>query len=296
MLRILRSCVLTALLFVTFAALADFHEFRIEQIFSNADGTVQFVVMHNIGGNGEGFWLGHTLTSSDGVSPTKVFPFPSNLPSQTTAGRRVLIATPGFAALGLVTPDYIIPNGFLPLTNGVVNYAGVDQVPPVQVPQMRYAALPTDGRAIDHGGNPIPNVATNFAGASASVQAAPATPGGPPVALVPEKGLWWNPAEDGTGYNFDIKHGVLVMSMFTYESSGHSEWYVASGPLTDNGTTFNSTLDNYRNGQCLSCAFTGKPTANVGAGGNISITFTSPTSAVVTLPGGRVSPIQPQVF
>ena len=232
MLRILRSCVLTALLFVTFAALADFHEFRIEQIFSNADGTVQFVVMHNIGGNGEGFWLGHTLTSSDGVSPTKVFPFPSNLPSQTTAGRRVLIATPGFAALGLVTPDYIIPNGFLPLTNGVVNYAGVDQVPPVQVPQMRYAALPTDGRAIDHGGNPIPNVATNFAGASASVQAAPATPGGPPVALVPEKGLWWNPAEDGTGYNFDIKHGVLVMSMFTYESSGDSEWYVAAGPLT----------------------------------------------------------------
>jgi len=296
MLRILRSCVLTALLFVTFAALADFHEFRIEQIFSNADGTVQFVVMHNIGGNGEGFWLGHTLTSSDGVSPTKVFPFPSNLPSQTTAGRRVLIATPGFAALGLVTPDYIIPNGFLPLTNGVVNYAGVDQVPPVQVPQMRYAALPTDGRAIDHGGNPIPNVATNFAGASASVQAAPATPGGPPVALVPEKGLWWNPAEDGTGYNFDIKHGVLVMSMFTYESGGHSEWYVAAGPLTDNGTKFNSTLDNYRNGQCLACAFTGKPTANVGAGGNISITFTSTTSAVVTLPGGRVSPIQPQVF
>ena len=289
MLRILRSCVLTALLFVTFAVRADFHEFRIEQIFSNADGTVQFVVMHNIGGDGEGFWAGQTLTSSDGMSPTKVFTFPSNLPSQTTAGRRVLIATQGFAALGLVTPNYIIPNGFLPLTNGIVNYAGVDQVP--------YAALPTDGtNAINHSGNPIQNVATNFAGASASVQAAPATPGGPPVALVPEKGLWWNPAEDGTGYNFDIKHGVLVMSMFTYEAGGHSEWYVAAGPLTDNGTKFNSTLDNYRNGQCLTCPFTGKPTANVGAGGNISITFTSSTSAIITLPGGRVSPIQPQVF
>src|SRR6186997_348513 len=162
MLRILRSCILTALLFTTYSAFASFHDFRIEQIYSNADGTVQFVVMHEaFGANGEGFWAGQTLTSA-AASGNKSFMFPSNLPSQTTAGRRVLIATQGFAALGLVTPDYIIPNGFLPLTNGVVNYAGVDQVPPVQVPQMRYAALPTDGRAIDHGGNPIPNVATNF--------------------------------------------------------------------------------------------------------------------------------------
>ena len=86
------------------------------------------------------------------------------------------------------------------------------------------------------------------------------------------------------------------MSMFTYEAGGHSEWYVAAGPLTDNGTKFTSTLDKYRNGQCLTCAFTGKPTPSVGAGGTISITFTSSTSAIITLPGGRVSPIQPQVF
>jgi len=278
-----------ALALVATSATASFHSFAIEQIYSNADGTVQFVVMHEaFGANGEGSWAGQTLTSA-AASGNKSFMFPSNLPSQTTAGRRVLIATQGFAALGLVTSDFTIPNGFIPMAGTVTYASGVDHV--------TYVALPTDGtNAIDHGGNPIQNVATNFAGASASVQAAPATPGGPPVALVPEKGLWWNPAEDGTGYNFDIKHGVLVMSMFTYEAGGHSEWYVAAGPLTDNGTKFNSTLDNYRNGQCLSCAFTGKPTANVGAGGNISITFTSPTSAVVTLPGGRVSPIQPQVF
>ena len=31
-------------------------------------------------------------------------------------------------ALGLVTPDYVIPNGFLPTAGGTVNYADVDQV------------------------------------------------------------------------------------------------------------------------------------------------------------------------
>jgi len=287
MFRILRSCFLAALLFTTSAAFASFHDFQIEQIYSNADGTVQFVVMHEaFGANGEGFWAGQSLTSSDGMSPVKVFPFPSNLPNQTTGGKRVLIATSGFAALGLVTPDFTIPSGFIPLAGTVTYASGVDHV--------TYAVLPTDGaNAIDHRGNRIQNLATNFAGASASVQAAPAPPA---AALVPEKGLWWNPDEGGTGYNFDVKHGVLVMSMFTYEAGGHSEWYVAAGPLTDNGTKFTSTLDNYRNGQCLACPFTGPPTAFVGAGGNVSITFTSPTSATITLPGGRVSPIQPQVF
>ena len=108
MLRILRSCVLTALVFATSAALASFHTFRIEQIYSNADGTVQFVVMREaFSTNGEHLWANQSLTSSDGTT-TKVLTFMSNLPSPSTAGRRVLIATPGFAALGLVTPNYTI--------------------------------------------------------------------------------------------------------------------------------------------------------------------------------------------
>ena len=85
------------------------------------------------------------------------------------------------------------------------------------------------------------------------------------------------------------------MSMFTYEAGGHSEWYVAAGPLTENGTKFTGTLDKYRGGQCLACAYTGRP-ALAGNDGTVSITFTSPTSAIITLPGNRVSPIQPQAF
>ena len=288
MLRMLRSCALISLLLTTSAASASFHLFRIEQIYSNADGTIQFIVLHeSFGMNGEDAWSGQTLTSSGGGS-NKSITFSTNLPSSSTAGRRVLIATPGFAALGLVTPNYTIPNGFLPLANGTLNYAGVDQV--------TYATLPTNGNAIDRSGTPIANLATNFAGTAASVPATQ-TPAPTDAIVTPEKGLWWDPAEDGTGYQFDVKHGVLVMTMYTYEAGGHSEWYLAAGSLVSNGaaTTFTSTLDKYRGGQCVSCPHTGRPTLAPNDG-SITITFTSSTSATVNLPGNSVSHIQPQVF
>jgi hypothetical protein len=281
MIRPLRTCLVLILLFAASTASASFHLFRIEQIYSNADRSLQFVVMHeSTGSNGENFWAGQRLTSSDGAV-TNVFTFPSNLPSGITAGRRVLIATAGFAALGLVTPDYVVPNGFLPTVGGTLDFAGVDAV--------TYGSLPVDGvSAIDRTGAIVPNVATNFAGASASVR--PVT-----AAFTPAVGLWWNPDESGTGYNLDTKHGVLVVTMFTYEATGHSEWYLAAGPLTDNGTKFSATLDKYRGGQCASCPYTGRPTL-AGSDGNISITFTSATSAVVSLPNSRTTVIRPQDF
>ncbi len=104
----------------------------------------------------------------------------NNLPSGSTNGKHILVATQGFADLNLVKPDYIVPNGFFPLANGTVNYAGADQ--------WSIGTLPTDGvTALFANGMTGPNVATNFAGASASVTAA-----APPV--VNYQGLWWNPA------------------------------------------------------------------------------------------------------
>jgi hypothetical protein len=167
------------LLFLLFAhaAWAEFHTFQIEEVFSNADGTLQYVVLHEaLGMNGESFLAGHTLTSTSGGT-TNTLVFPTNLPgggcsyygctSSPTADARVLIATQGFAALGLVTPDYVIPNGFLALTNGTINYAGVDQV--------TYMTLPTDGTsAINRNGGMLQNLATNFNGQTGSVSAAPA--------------------------------------------------------------------------------------------------------------------------
>jgi virginiamycin B lyase len=112
------------------------------------------------------------------------------------------------------------------------------------------------------------------------------------AAIAPQAGLWWNPAESGTGYSLDYKHGVLVVTVYSYTVSGSPIWYLASGPVTNN--TFTSTLDKYQNGQCISCAYQ-PPTIN-GNDGTISITFTSSTSAMMTLPGGRNFQIVPEDF
>jgi len=245
----LRSCLAMILLLVASAASAAFHLFRIEQLYSNADGTVQFVVMHQEpAANGENFWAGNALTSTHG-SGTKVFTFLANLPGSATSGRRVLVATPGFAALGLVTPDYVMPSGFLPTDGGTVNYAGVDQV--------TYSSLPTDGvTAINRNGTMIPNVATNFAGASASV---PATV--PPSTLDLDQhgltGSWYEPATSGQGVEVEIfpdlagpGTGVVQVSWFTFDANAaggpeRQRWYTLGGNAASGAAS--ATLAIYQN-------------------------------------------------
>ncbi len=151
-----------ALLVSAATAQASFHLWELNEIYSNADGTVQFIELIT-GASGEQFLAGHAITSSQGAT-THSFTFPSNLPGDT-AGKTFLIGTTGFAALGVVTPDYIVPNGFLFTTNGSVNYAFVDNV--------SWTALPVDGvMSIDRFGARAINSPKNFAGAAGSVSAA----------------------------------------------------------------------------------------------------------------------------
>jgi hypothetical protein len=148
------------------AARANHHSFVIDSIYSNADGAVQYVVLRETQGvPAQNVWAGNTFTSTR-AGVTKTFPFPANLPANTTSNKRVLLATQGFAALNLVAPDYVLPSQFLATDGGTLNYAGVDQV--------TYAALPTDGvNAISGAGAIVPNVAINFAGAAAVVPPLP---------------------------------------------------------------------------------------------------------------------------
>jgi uncharacterized protein DUF5648 len=174
--RLLRWSFAPLLALFAAAATAEFHTFQIEELYSNADGTVQFVVLHESKGmDGESFLTGIPLINTSAGGP-QTYLFPKDLPGGgemcggyyymcppvPTANKRVLIATAGFAALGLVKADYIIPNGFLSTAGGILNYGGVD----VWV----YGALPTDGvMALTRSGTTGQNLATNFAGATASV-------------------------------------------------------------------------------------------------------------------------------
>ncbi|MBS0484934.1 MAG: calcium-binding protein, partial [Proteobacteria bacterium] len=100
-----------------------FHIFHINEVYSNAAGTVQFIEFKG-DGNDQDEWAGRTITSSDGVT-THTFNIPTNLPSAATLNKTVLVASQGFADLGIVTPDYIVPNGFLFTGAGTVNFPGM---------------------------------------------------------------------------------------------------------------------------------------------------------------------------
>ncbi len=118
---------------------------------------------------------------------------------------------------------------------------------------------------------------------TASVSIAPAA-----GAFMPVPGVWWDPNQSGSGYGLDYQNGVLIVQVYSYLAGGAAQWYLGAGNVTNN--VFQGTLDKYTGGQCVSCAY--KAPALVGNDGNITITFTSPTTADVALPGGGTAHIQ----
>ena len=59
------AAVLTFCIAIIAPAHAAFHLFRFDQVYSNADGTIQYVVLREItGSDGEGFWAGQALRAT----------------------------------------------------------------------------------------------------------------------------------------------------------------------------------------------------------------------------------------
>ncbi len=116
-------------------ALATFHFWEIREIYSNADGTVQYIELFT-GVNSQQFTTGTTIRASQGAS-TNAFVFPGPTPSPT-AGHHLLLATADFASLpGAVTPDFTLADGFLFRSDGIVEF--------VLASRLIYDCLPTDG-------------------------------------------------------------------------------------------------------------------------------------------------------
>jgi len=229
---------------------AAFHLFRIDQVYSSADSTVQYVVLReSTGSNGENFWAGQRLETTSTGGAKQQFVFPSNLPSSSTASRRVLVATASFAALHLVTPDYTVPDGFIPRGGGKVEYAGgVDEVD--------FPALPTDGAtAFDRNNQPVAATPTNFAGATATLTAtAPPPAGSPDLNQHGLTGSWFESATSGQGIEIEVfpnltGPGVSLVqgAWFTFDSApaggvDRERWYTFNGPGQSGGANVPVTI------------------------------------------------------
>jgi len=257
-------------------ARAEFHLFRIDQVFSNADGTIQYVVMREISGsNGEGFWRNKTLETTSLTGAKQEISFPSDLPSQVTASRKVLIATSGFAALNLVTPDFTIPSGFIPVAGGKLDYAN-------STDEITFGALPTDGAtAITRNGTPVAATPTNFAGVTATLNLGPPAGGAPDLNQHGLTGSWFEPATSGQGIELEFFPNLVAPgtafvqgAWFTFDAAppgdaDRQRWYTFSGNAQSGAASVAVTI--FRN---VGGNFDAPPMTTASAIGSGTLAFT----------------------
>jgi len=120
------------------SAHAAFHLWVIQELFTNLDGTQQFIELFT-----PSFGQGSTASTQIQVkdqagTTTHTFTIPTNIAGDTT-NHTFLIATAGLQLAGGPAPDFIMPNNFLFAAGGTVTYRFTFQG---DVP---YTALPVDG-------------------------------------------------------------------------------------------------------------------------------------------------------
>jgi hypothetical protein len=156
---------------------AGSHTWVVNEVFTNADGTVQFVELANGPTANETGLAGKNVTSSAlGVVHT----FASNLAAGSTANKKILLATAAFVALpGAPAPDHIIDSNSFSISGDTLQW----HVYAASILTWTAGQLPTDGvNSWNRGGTSAANSPTNFAGATGSVDAS-----GPPA--VPDGGV-----------------------------------------------------------------------------------------------------------
>jgi len=127
------------LLATTGLALGGAHTWRVNEMFTNSCGDIQFIELREInGGPGETGVNGHNVTSN-----SKSYTIPGPALTPPTGFKTLLFATPAFAALpGVPTPDYIFPAGSVPFFS-----AGGDTVKYIPYSTVTFGAgiCPTNG-------------------------------------------------------------------------------------------------------------------------------------------------------
>ena len=145
-----------ALFAMTAPATANFDEWLINEIYSNADGSIQFIELFTAS-TGQEKLDGHVITSLQNP-----FLFETDLFTDDTANRFFLVGTVSYAAApGAVAPDYTVPDNFFSVDANTIIYAGVDLV------TFPSGGLPLDGMlSIDRNLLTSPNSPTNFSAES----------------------------------------------------------------------------------------------------------------------------------
>ena len=168
--RFLGTC--ASLLLLASPGKAAFHLWEIRELYTNLDGSVQFIELFTTSGSQQFTQSTQIQVVNQAGTQTHTFNIPTNLPGDS-ANRAFLIATSNLPSFGGPTPDFVIPSNFLFINGGSINYVGTIQGPET------YTALPTNGTLsrVVPGNTNQTNSPLNFAGQSGTLIPEPAVCG-----------------------------------------------------------------------------------------------------------------------
>jgi hypothetical protein len=170
-----------AALALAHSARAAFHQWQIRELYTNLDGSVQFIEFFTTF-DSQNVVGGKTIqVVQQGTGVTHTFTIPTNLPSSTTGNHAFLIATGNISTLGGPTPNYVLPATFgpdntpflfpgdTPHNGGTITFFGANSG--------SYTALPNDGNLsyVFPAGTTQSNSPQNFAGTVGHVVPEPTT-------------------------------------------------------------------------------------------------------------------------
>ena len=126
MMKILRSILILFTVVYSPVLLASHHGWDVSEVFSNEDGTLQFVEMV-LGANNHNNLKNFSLVAGNSATgEDQVFVIPASI-SGSTAGDRLLFATAAFQSTFGIIPDFVIPDNFVTVVGGDVEYAGISR-------------------------------------------------------------------------------------------------------------------------------------------------------------------------
>ena len=103
----------------------------------------------------------------------------------------------------------------------------------------------------------------------------------------PATGWWWNRAEGGRGYSIEVQGNHIFYAAFLYDDTGRSNWYVATGSTSLDGSLFTGDLLRVSGGQSLGGAYRAPtPAQSVGP---FTLAFDTASTGTMVWPGGTVA-------
>ena len=153
------------------------HLWIVNELFSSADGTVQFLELWECCGSS----IETQMTGKPVFSLTHSFPFPDDLVGDTSH-RYLLLGTAAYAALpGAAAPDYLIPSNFFSTVSDTVRW----HIYPAATLSYTSGQLPLDGfRSLNHNHSIGINSPTNWNGETGFVTLSGNVPAFPVAWLV----------------------------------------------------------------------------------------------------------------